>query len=336
MTLHDLLALPELLPLLLLAPLLWLLLAAMDRARQAAMRRTLGPRQDALTERLSLRRRRRRRALSATALGMALLAVLQPVWGESIQRVEQRGIDVLLCLDVSRSMLARDLEPDRLRAAQAQIAQLVERARGDRIGLVAFAGTALLRVPLTRDGASLVQMAALTDPLTVERGGTDLGAALDEALRALGEGAGRHEAIVLLTDGEDHEQRGLRTAERCRARGVTVHCIGFGSPLGGRIPVAGAGGETFLRDDSGAEVISTMDPVSLGRIAEVTGGEFVDASTRPAALVEVYQRRVLPMAQKAFAADARRLRENRFQWPLLLAVLLWALELGITDRRRLA
>jgi Ca-activated chloride channel family protein len=325
---------PESLPFLLLVPLVAALLWAFDRARRRRLDRAVGPRAPVLSADLSWHRRGLRVTLFSLATLLALFAALQPAWGESTRRMERRGVDILVCLDVSRSMLARDLMPSRLMRARREIRELAGRSVGDRLGLVVFAGEARLLVPLTRDRDSLKEMVGLADPLGVQRGGTDLGAALETALLALQDGTGEHEVVLLLTDGEDLEERGLRMAESLRQRGIVLHCVGFGSRLGAKIPIEGKRGEAFLRDRSGTEVVSALDPETLSRIAEATGGVFIEADSRPEPLVELYERRILPMARKAFEIEERRERENRYQWPLLAAFLCFVLELCVSDRRR--
>jgi Ca-activated chloride channel family protein len=270
-------------------------------------------------------------------IGFAFVCVafLQPLGGEGLGNVAQRGVDVLVCLDVSRSMLARDLVPSRLERARREILALAERDEGDRLGLVAFAGTARLMAPLTRDAESFTEIVDLADPLSVDRGGTDIAAALELALSALGNATGAHEVVVVLTDGEDLEGRGQRAAAACKDRGIVVHCVGFGSARGGKIPVVGEDGtESFLVDAAGNEVVSVMDPVSLRRTAETTGGTYVSAAGREHALSELYDQRILPMAKKSFDGGGGNGRGNRFQWPLLCAFAFWILELCLTDRRR--
>jgi Ca-activated chloride channel family protein len=314
---------PEYLPLLLAAPLLGCALWALGRARWRRLALVVGPRTPLLAD-ASRPRRRLKLGLFTGAVLLALLAFLQPVWGEATRTVEQRGVDIVVGLDVSRSMLARDIEPSRLERAHRDIRALAERPERDRLGLVLFAGEAVLDVPLTRDKHSFAARVAHADPLSVGRGGTDLGAALSTALEALSGSTGEHEVIVLLTDGEDLEERGLRVAEECRARGITVHCIGLGTARGGKIPFEGG----FLEDRAGNEVVSMLDPTTLRRVAEATGGDY--SSSLPA----LYEERIRPMARKAFLAEERRARENRFQWPLFLAFLLWILDLCVGDRRR--
>jgi Ca-activated chloride channel family protein len=272
--------------------------------------------------------------LLAAGVGLALLALLHPVFGGEEATMERRGADVVVCLDVSRSMLARDLEPDRLARAKAEVRALAERARGDRMALVLFAGEARVAVPLTRDLRAVADLADLATPEDVLRGGTDLGAALDAALGALAERGAEARAILLLTDGEDHGDGGLRAAHEARRRGVVVHGLGFGTARGSKVVVEGPAGETFLRDRQGVDVVSALDAGGLQRIAAATGGTSREVGDGAAPLAELYEDRVLPAARGAFEREARRRRENRYQWPLGLALVLWVADLWRSERRR--
>jgi len=333
MNLDSLFTFPDAVWILLLAPLLWLVLHILDHARARRLERIAGIRAHALASELSKRQRQGRRRLFSAGLLLALAALLQPIWGEGLRKIDQRGVDIIVCLDVSQSMLARDLPPSRLERAKAEISALSEKARGDRLGLVIFAGEARLFAPLTQDIDSFIDLVRLSDPLLIERGGTDLGAALETALSALKEKSGNHEVVLLITDGEDHEQRGLSAAELFRERNIKIHCVGFGSAIGSKITITDERGESFLRDNSGVEVVSSMAPGRLFKIAETTGGEFLDAGAQPLPLVELYEKRITPMARKMFKDEGRRTRKNRFQWPLLAAFLLWIMEICLTDRK---
>jgi len=264
---------------------------------------------------------------------LAVVAALQPTWGEDVRRIEHRGVDILVCLDVSRSMLARDFAPSRLERAQNELAALAGRAGGDRLGLVAFAGEARLVAPLTRDPVGFMELVRKADPLSVRVGGTDLGAALRVALDALPSRSRGQEVVLLLTDGEDHEGRGERMARAFQERGVKIHCIGIGTERGGKIPIESEDGETYLRDSDGREVVSALDPTSLRRIATATGGEYVDAASVALPLVALYEDRIRSLARQGYTGEERTTPGNRFQWPLLIALLLWACELSLTDRR---
>ena len=309
---------------LLAVPLVWLLLLGLERRLERQRLALFGPRSERLARSFDSRQGRRRVHARTIALALLVVAAAGPRFGVDLGAAEERGIDIVLALDVSRSMLAQDQSPTRLAAAKAQIASLSERAEGERVALVLFAGEARLRVPLTKDLRSLHMLAGLADPYSVGVGGSDLGAALETALEALPENSGGHESIVLLTDGEDLRGEARRVAERCAERGIVVHCVGFGSPLGAKIPQPGGG---FVRDDSGSEVVTRMDPESLAALAEPSGGRLVRAFDNEEALVQLYERQLLAMARKSFEEELERSLTLRYSWPLLtaLALLLWDL-----------
>ena len=343
MILGERFLLPELLPLLLAPVALRLLQAGLEAAHGRRLARMLGARAPVLTAERSSAQCTGRRNLQAAALVLAIVAMAQPLGAPRPATMEQRGIDVVICLDLSRSMLARDAGPasragsaslTRLARAQEEIRSLAEAAGGDRLALVSFAGEARLSVPLTHDTSSFAQLAGAVDPLTVERGGTDLGAALEAALAVLDGAAGRPGAIVLVSDGEDLERRGLAVARTCRERSVPVHCVGIGSDRGSKIALAGEGGGSFLRDRDGAEVVSFLDPAGMQRIAGVSGGSFVDATRAPGSLRRLYVERLLPWEGEALEQRGRLRRANLFQPVLLAALLLWMNGWALTGRRR--
>ncbi len=324
---------PQGLPLLALAPLVAILLSSRARARRRRLEGLTGPRWDALRVHAHPAGPGRSRHLFSAALLFALLALLQPRWGRLSGAEETRRLDLLVCLDVSRSMLARDLRPSRLERAQAEIRALSETASQDRFGLVCFAGDARLAVPLTDDRRTYAGLVALAGPASVSRGGTDLGAALEKAMEAL-EGRGDAAAVILLSDGEDLEQRGREAAARCREQGVVVHAVGLGSARGSKIAIEAAGGEAFLRGPDGAEVVSSLDAAGLRAVAEATGGLYLDAGDERQPLQALYERALRPLAASAPAAEQEREPVERYQWPLLAAFLLWILELAWTGRSR--
>ncbi len=336
----DLVAAPERLPWLLLAPLVWLLLRTLDRMRTRRVAALVGPRVSVVAAERSQARRATHRGLLALGLLAGLSACVHPTWGGDAPEIEPRGADVVVCLDVSRSMLARDVAPTRLARAQAEVRALCERARGDRLALVAFAGEARLLVPLTPDLRSLATLSDLADPSSVRRGGTDLGSALEAALAALEGRPPDTASVIVLTDGEDLGAPGPTgpsagaAADACARRGIVVHGVAVGTALGGKIPLETEGGTVFLRDRGGSDVVSTVDAAGLRRLAGRTGGAFVDATTTPRALVSLYEDHILPRAREATASEGRRRREDRFQGPLLLAIALFLADLALADRRR--
>ncbi|HEB52433.1 MAG TPA: VWA domain-containing protein [bacterium] len=310
----------ELWPLLLALPVVWALLYLLfDRGRQALRRYGAAP-----TGRVSTPFRR---SLSLTTLlGLGLLCWLDPRWGDEVVTVERRGLDLIFCLDTSRSMLARDLPPMRLERARRDIlAVLPQLERGDRAGLVVFAGEARLWIPLTHDMASFAGLLAEVDTDIVRTGGTDLGKALRRALELADPDDVNTTVVVLMTDGEDLAGKGQQAALELEAEGLTVYTVGYGSALGSKITVEVAGQEQFLKDRQGNEVVSRMDPESLRRVAEVTGGEFVRAESVALPLVELHDKRLRPMQKRAYDAGEESGKRARYQWVLLplMVLLLW-------------
>lgn len=318
-----------------------------QRRRARRLDAVVGPRAPALAAERSTARERRRARLAVVGLASCVVACMQPRLGRGEATGTPPAADLCICLDVSRSMLAGDLQPTRLGFAQQAIAELGDRARGDRMALVVFAGEARLRVPLTRDVQSLVEIARGVDPSDVALGGTDLGAAIDAGVRALaaargattrdGADAQLDGALLLVTDGEDPTGAGRAAAERARRRGLSVHCVGVGSALGSKITVVGADGrQTFLRDREGNEVLTRLDATSL-RALVADGGVYVDAASTAAPLVAAYERGVLPSltSHGSAASDAEGELAHRFQVPLAIALLALLLELLLPHRRRL-
>jgi len=319
---------------LLLLPALYWWSTARARTRARRLARYLGARAAALTAEVGTRRRSVQRQLWFAGLCCALLAIMQPLWGPSGPLRRSGGGDVMICLDISRSMLARDARPDRLTRAQRAIGSIAERTRGDRLGLVVFAGEARLAVPLTHDMVSFSTLVARADPSAVARGGTDLGEALQVALASLADQQ-RERSIILITDGEDQGERGLDAAAHCRDRNVTVHCIGVGSPRGSKIALPSGHGQTFLVDRAGDEVITAMDPEALATIAAAAGGRFTILSDDgPLPALGLRTPADLHVAPDNAHDSGAGGDNNRYQWPLLAAILLWTLELSWSARRR--
>ena len=325
---------PERLVLLCLAPAVWWLLRERRRLTERRAAELLGERAALLSEH-DPRRDRRRAALFGLALFFAALACAEPRFGAAARTSEPRGADIVVCLDVSLSMLAGDAAPNRLEASKAAIRALRDRAAGDRLALVVFAGDAVLASPLTRDGAAFGAILDAVDPWSVTRGGTDLSAAISAALAALAAGDGDHAAIILVSDGEDLGQAGLLAASSARARKVALHTVVAGSPRGAKILAPRPDGAPApVRDPLGREVISTPDREGLRRIAATTEGSYADLDADPNAMISLYDERIRPVAGAAYAEGRPHERTPRFQWPLGLAIALFLADLGLSARRR--
>jgi Ca-activated chloride channel homolog len=324
---------PERWPVLLL-PLLLLGLGLLVRARS---RRALAAFADEATQPMLLAvsgPKQRGWAFGLEIAGLFLLAfsALEPSWGFSVIEVERRGVDLVVCLDVSRSMQARDLAPSREQRAKRDVKALLPALRGDRVALVAFAGDARIVCPLTHDYAAFEQLMEELGPESTRRGGTNLGAALRSALALLPPDGAKSQTILLLTDGEDLEGQGLAEAARARSRGIRVHGIGYGTTQGSRVPKAD--GTSFVEDAQGNPVLSKMDAQGMRKLARSTGGVFVPAEGMAMPLVEVFNKRILPMDQRSYEGEERRRRIARYQWFLLPGMILLFASFLLSGRRK--
>ncbi len=315
----------ELWPWLLALPVAWALLWALFARSRRALARYGAPPVTPVSSPLlrSLR--------TALLLGLGLLCWMDPRHGDEPIAVERRGLDLIVCLDTSRSMLAGDMEPTRLsRARQDVRAVLPELAGGDRAALVVFAGQARLWIPLTHDLDSFRGLLDEVDTDVVKLGGTDLAAALRKALELADPDDSKTTAVLLLTDGEDLAGAGQQAASELKDRGLVVHTVGYGSAKGSKITVEQGDQQAFLRDGQGNEVVSKMDDESLRRVAAVTGGEFVRAEAMALPLVQLHRQRLQPMQKRGYDAGEQTGRKARYQWVLLplLVLLLWEIAMA--------
>ncbi|WP_089721110.1 vWA domain-containing protein [Candidatus Entotheonella palauensis] len=269
------------------------------------------------------------------AVACLIFALMQPQWGRSWQDVPQRGRDMMILLDVSRSMLVEDIAPNRLERAKSDIKDLVQilhREGGHRIGLVAFAGRASLQCPLTLDYAFFLQKLNAVGPYTAGRGGTLIGDAIRQALHAFGTLTHNYKDIILITDGEDHESFPLEAAQAAAEQDISIYTIGIGDPeTGSRIPVQNDQGErTYVRYD-GREVQSRMQENLLLQIAERTGGAYVPAGVRAIELDRIYTDYIAPKARRHLDIAARERYVHRFQWFILAALLLLGMDICLQE-----
>lgn len=268
--------------------------------------------------------------LAGLAAFFLALSLVGPVRGYSLREVERKGLDIVVCLDTSRSMLVEDLRPSRLERAKREITGLFEKLKGDRVAVLAFAGDVRRVAPLTHDRHTLGSFVSTLSPQDNLIGGTNIGAALESALELFDGRTGAHEAIVLLTDGEDLSGEGLNVAERAKQQGIRVYVVGMGTTEGGKISDGAAG---FVRDEAGMEVVSELDGSTLERIAETTGGAYLSASRSALPLEELYDKRMSKLETRALWAGRERIPHDRFQWPLVLALVCMLIESSLRERR---
>lgn len=282
----------------------------------------------------SLPRRLFKMAVLTVAVALLVFALARPQWGSRMELVQRKGLDIVVAVDVSLSMLAEDIRPDRLARSKQEIARFVDRLEGDRIGLVAFAGDAFLQTPLTSDYAAFRIFLDVLEPGLIEAPGTDISRALEAGLQAFPEGEGKYRVMVLLTDGEDHGGRALRIAEEAARAGVVIYTVGIGSLAGVPIPVEGPSGRRSYKRDRQGEIVSTrLDPELLMQIARATGGEFYHAQPGRFELLDVLKK-INAMEKRSLDAESVSRLEERYQLPLAIAIGLLMLEMLVSDRRR--
>lgn len=260
--------------------------------------------------------------LATAAAAMIAFALTGPVRGYTEKAVQRKGLDLVVCIDTSRSMLVRDLRPDRLTRAKREVAGLIDQLHGDRIALIAFAGDARDIAPLTHDRTTLRALLERVTPDDNTVGGTDLGVALGHALELFDGRSGAHEAIVMLTDGEDLGGKGLEIARKAAEKGIRIYVLGMATESGGKIPQLDKNGaERFVTDETGQEVLSTLGGESLAQIAAVTGGDFLPATRSVTPLEEMYKQRIAKLEGRELDASVEHVPHDRFQWFLVLAFL---------------
>lgn len=269
------------------------------------------------------------------ALGFLILGVANPQIGTKMEEVKREGVDIFIALDVSNSMKAEDIKPNRLESAKRQIALLLDKLQNDRIGLIVFAGDSYLQLPLTADYSAARLLLNAIDVDIVPIQGTAIGSAIRLAMKSFVEGEKKHKVIVVITDGENHEDDAVAAAQEAAEEGVVIHTIGMGSSLGAPIPIyQGRIQVGFKKDARGNAVITKLDEGVLREIAAAGKGIFVRATNQRDELEQVLNE-ITAMEKKEFGAKVFTDYEDRFQYVLLAAVVLLALECFISERKNL-
>jgi Ca-activated chloride channel homolog len=302
------------------------------RARLAGFAATKLARE--LTANYSPTRQRIKMGLVLAAVLALGLALARPQYGVILEESEARGIDLMIALDTSRSMLAEDVKPNRLERSKLAILDLVNAMRGDRVGLLAFAGEAFLQCPLTLDYDAFRATLAAIDTDIIPRGGTDLAVAIGEAREALGDDR-NFKLLVLLTDGEDLEASGIAAAREAAEAGLRIFTVGVGGATGEPIPIRDAQGNlSYLRDASGNIVRSTLDEDTLKAIAAASNGFYAPLGATGGGLQEVYAQLIGELPAEELGTRVQEVPLERYQWPLAAAFLFLFLEPLIGTRRR--
>ena len=280
-------------------------------------------------------RRALRFALQLLGLAFALIALAQPRWGYTFQDVKRKGLDLLIAVDTSRSMLSNDVQPNRLERVKLAAQDLINELQGDRVGLIAFAGRAFLQAPLTIDYGAVVESINDLDTKTVPEGGTNISEAIALASRTFGKSAMGNRALIIFTDGEELSGDAVKSAKAAADAGVRIFTVGVGTPQGSLIPISGEDGETaFVKDSAGQVVKSKLDEKRLREVAQASGGFYLQLENGPRTMQQIYSEGLAQMQAAEFDVRLSRRPIERYEWPLGAALIALALSILIGERKR--
>ncbi len=334
---------PAALNLLVLVPLLLILLWAMSKRTQAVLQSAFASKvTNYLIRSLSLSRRRLKTTLQVLALFFFVMALARPQSGEGRQKAKSEGLEIVLAVDVSNSMLAEDVRPSRLELAQKELSRFIDSLGNDKIGLVAFAGSAVLLSPLTTDKSALKMFIESLSPEAVSTQGTDFKKAISEAYQALHRGGLGEDSedpnvarvIVIASDGEENEKGGLDAAQKVANEGIRIFTLGFGTEAGGQIPVRDKHGQLvgYKKDRNGQVVITKSTGQALRELADAGKGSYQHVTFGSDAVLNL--KAEIDRLQRAQLDTMEFTHYNEhYQSFLLLGLLLAMIELALGERK---
>jgi Ca-activated chloride channel homolog len=265
-------------------------------------------------------------------LASLIVAMAGPQSGSRLEKVKRKGIDLMICLDVSNSMLAQDIKPNRLERAKQSIIRLIENLEGDRLGIIVFAGKAYTQLPITTDYAAAKMFISTINPGIVPTQGTAIGEAIEVAVNGFGESK-HNKAIVIITDGEDHEGNVLEQADAAVKKGIAIYTIGMGLPEGTPIPVYTGDIQTgYRKDQDGQTIMSKLDETLLQQIASVGKGMYVRATTTETGLSKIFDD-ISKIEKSEIEEKQFSDYEDRFQYFVAFGLFFLILDLFIFERK---
>jgi Ca-activated chloride channel family protein len=316
-----------------------ILIALFIRAEQRGFRRL----QEFVSARLlpqlagTVNRPRRvvRFGLQLLGLSLALVSLAQPRWGYTFEDVKRKGLDLLIAVDTSRSMLSNDVQPNRLERVKLVSQDLINELQGDRVGLIAFAGRAFLQAPLTIDYDAVFEAIRDLDTKTIPEGGTNISSAIDLAAQSFGKSAVGNRALIIFTDGEELSGDAVKTAKAAADAGVRIFTVGVGTAQGSLIPISGEDGETaFVKDSAGQVVKSKLDEKRLREVAQATGGFYLPLENGPRTMQQIYTEGLAKMQAAEMDVRLSRRPIERYEWPLGGALVALAFSILVGERKR--
>lgn len=272
-----------------------------------------------------------------SAVTSVIIILSRPQFGSKIEEVKKHGVEVIIALDVSNSMLAEDIQPNRLVRAKQAISRLVDNLENDKIGLIVFAGDAYTQIPVTTDYVSAKMFLSTINPDMVPKQGTSIGTAINLGLKSFSPGEDKSRALIIITDGENHEDDPVTAAGDAAKAGVVIHTIGIGSADGVPVPVTIEGRKDYLKDPEGNTVITRLDEEILKKIAASTNGSYVRASNSNIGLDEIFGE-IRKMKKEELESTMYTEYNDQFQIFAALSLILLLTDFLIMERknRRLA
>src|SRR5947209_4518821 len=316
-------------------PLLVLLYVRAERRSASKLREFVSP---GLVPHLAGNVDRARRAIRFAfvvfALALAIIALAKPRWGYTYEDVKRRGLDLLFAVDTSRSMLSNDVAPNRLERVKLAAQDLITELKGDRAGLIAFAGRAFLQAPLTIDYDAAVESINDLDTKTIPEGGTNISEAIALATQTFGKSAIGNRALIIFTDGEELSGDAVNEAKKAADAGVKIFTVGVGTAQGSLIPVEGQSEAGFVKDARGQVVKSKLDENRLREIAQATGGMYFHLESGPQTMRQLYTEGLSKLKTAEIDALLSSRPIERYEWPLACAIAALIASLIINDRQR--
>lgn len=287
-----------------------------------------------LSEQHSSRKGTVKASLSVSAFALLVFALANPQVGSRMEEVKQEGVDMFIALDVSKSMLAEDIKPNRLEKAKYEINNLIDRLAGDKIGVIVFSGEAYTQFPLTIDYAAAALLLDVVDVESVPNPGTAIGNAIAQAMKSFNFEEASSKVLVIMTDGENNSGDAIEQARTAAEKGVRIYTIGLGSPSGAPIPIYNASGQQvdFKRDRSGNIVLTKLDENSLQEIASIGKGTYYRATNAQDELDAIY-RDINTLEKREFGAKQFTEFDDKFQYFLFAALLLLFIEVILSDKK---
>lgn len=266
------------------------------------------------------------------ALALFIMGTARPQFGSKLKKVQREGVEIIIALDVSNSMMAEDIQPNRLERAKRAISRMIDRLQDDKIGLIVFAGEAYIQLPITTDynSAKLFLDAITTD--IVPRQGTAIGAAIDLASRSFTPSEIANKTIIIITDGENHEDDPVTAAKDVAGNGIIVHTIGMGLPQGSPIPLARGGQSEYLRDQEGKVVITRLDDAMLEQISAAGNGIYVRANNAQVGLNVLFDE-IDKLEKEELDTMIYSEYDDQFQYFFAIGILLLLIEFFILERK---